>query len=180
MKRLYYDYKNFLSDCNKIVTFFKDKKINAIIALSRGGLSLAQVLSYKLDIRDVFCIRVIGYEKEKKLNSLKILDNPNLSKFQNVLIVDDIIDSGRSINEVKNLISKQNVNIFITSLFYKKDSIIKPHFYCNIAKSWIDFWWEIDIINQEEIDLYQKISNSEFSKIWDNKEDSVYDRYLSI
>ena len=68
-------------------------------------------------------------------------------------IINIVVKDDNKINEIINILKK-----------YKSDIIEK-----------------IEVIDdKEEIDLYQKISNSEFSKIWDNKEDSVYDRYLSI
>ena len=141
----FYSFSEFNEDVKKIVSYFKNKQIEAIVTLSRGGMSLAQFIAYRLSVRDVFCIRAISYEENKQLDEVKILDLPNLDGFSNILIVDDIIDSGKTIKKLLDLL-KQNYdkNYYIASIYYKKSAIIKPDFFCKIATEWIEFFWERD------------------------------------
>ena len=140
-----YNYIQFEKDVKKIVEYFKNKEIEAIVTLSRGGLSLAQFIAYRLEVRDVFSIRAIAYNGQKQLEEVKILDMPNLSNFNNILIVDDIIDSGKTIKTLLDFLKqKYNKNYYIASIYYKNSAIIKPDFFCKIATNWVEFFWERD------------------------------------
>jgi len=121
------------------------KKPDAIIAIARGGLTFAHHLSQKLNIRDLFSINVISYEENKKLKEIKIFNIPNLdNKYKNILIVDDISDSGDTfinvLNKLKNKYSQKNFKTI--SIFYKPTSKYKPDIYIHTTKEWINFFWE--------------------------------------
>jgi xanthine phosphoribosyltransferase len=70
-----------------------------------------------------------------------------LKNHKNILIVDDIVDSGETLQAVAKVLQQRYPSsCFKTAtLFYKKDAIIKPDFTINEAKEWIDFFWEVDI-----------------------------------
>ena len=63
------------------------------------------------------------------------------------MIVDDIVDSGETIAEIKKLLTKEYLysEFKIASLFYKKTAIIQPDFSVQEAQNWIEFFWEVDL-----------------------------------
>ena len=63
-----------------------------------------------------------------------------------VLVVDDISDSGETLDAVMKSLACGNSEIEFKSatLFYKKTSVYEPHFWINEANDWIDFFWERD------------------------------------
>ena len=65
----------------------------------------------------------------------------------NVLIVDDIVDSGDTLKLVLDILSHKypNCTFRSASLFYKDTAIVKPNWYVQDAKSWIDFFWTVDL-----------------------------------
>jgi len=135
-----YTFDEFKVDIKKL----KLQKPDALVAIARGGLTFAHYLSQKLDIRDVFSINVISYEGNKKLKDIKIFNIPNLDKYKNILIVDDISDSGETFINVLNLLKNKypKKNFKTISIFYKPASKYKPDIYIHTTNEWINFFWE--------------------------------------
>ena len=93
-------------------------KPTGVYGIPRGGLILATLISYKLDIPLLL----------------------NASK--NCLIVDDIADSGRTLLHYTENDTQFN-KYFIATMYYHKRSIVKPNYY-KFEKNdkWIVFPWE--------------------------------------
>jgi len=137
-----YTPKEFIKDTKKIAKLIKEYDPQVIVPIARGGLCFGHLLSEELNIRDVFCINSIGYEGDKKLDSVKVFNIPTLEN-KRVLIVDDIADSGETLKEVLKALKEKNptCNFKTATLFYKKSSIIQPDFTINEAKEWINYFW---------------------------------------
>ncbi len=146
MDKLYYPYKDFLAD-TKILTQKIDWEFDAIIAIARGGLSLAQFLGEYYDLRAVYSINTIGYDDRQKLDGVKVFNIPQLQDVRSVLIVDDIVDSGDTLIEVLRVLDEEysNITFKTASLFYKKSAKIAPNWYVKEAEAWIEFFWTEDI-----------------------------------
>ena len=147
MKKLYYTYEFFKKDVEILVDKCRLYDTNVLLAVARGGLTLSHFMAQALHIRALYTLNSIHYDGEKKLNTFNIFNIPDLSSFKRVLIVDDIIDSGETINEVLGILRDKfpDVEFKVASLFYKSTAIIQPDFTVNEATDWIDFFWEIDI-----------------------------------
>jgi xanthine phosphoribosyltransferase len=147
IKKYYYSYDEFRDDTQKLKYKVQDFKPEVILAIARGGLSLGQLLSQALNIRNLFTLNSIHYNNTKKLDTFDIFNIPNLSKFTNILIVDDIIDSGESMVEILKVLKYKypNCNFKIATLFTKQTALIQPDYYIKEANQWIEFFWEIDI-----------------------------------
>ena len=145
MKKLYYGCEEFRKDCKKLADELKEFNPEVIVAIARGGLSLAQYLGELLDIREVYSINSIGYEGEKKLEIVKVYNTPLIEQGRRVLVVDDIADSGETLVEViKNLKEKNPTCTFKTAtIFYKKSSVFQPDFKLREAMEWIEFFWSV-------------------------------------
>ncbi len=152
MEKLYYPYENFLTD-TKVLTQKIEWEFDAIIAIARGGLSLAQLLGEYYDLRAVYSINTIGYDNTQKLDAVKVFNLPQLQDARSVLIVDDIVDSGDTLVEVLRVLDE--VYPYITfktaSLFYKKSAKIAPNWYVKEAKEWVDFFWTVDMLKNDNI-----------------------------
>jgi len=135
-----YIYNDFQKDLNKL----NIPKPNAIMAIARGGLTLAHHLAEIFDIRVVFTINAISYDKTQKKEKLKIFNIPDLKKFKNVLVVDDISDSGDTFIEILKILKQKypDINFKTLSIFYKPSSKFKPDFYFHKTEEWIRFFWE--------------------------------------
>ena len=143
---MYYPYEDFLSDTRSLTQKI-DWKFDTIIPIARGGLTLAHLLGEYYDIRAVYAINTIGYDDTTKLESVKVFNIPELKEAKNVLIVDDIVDSGDTVIEVLSVLRHRypEVTFKVASLFYKKSAKIAPDWYMREAETWIEFFWSVDL-----------------------------------
>jgi xanthine phosphoribosyltransferase len=146
MEKRYYPYEDFLAD-TKDLTEKIDWEFDTIIAIARGGMSLAHLLGEYYDIRQVHSINTVGYEDTEKLERVDVFNIPELETSQKVLIVDDIVDSGDTLVEVLNVLRQLYPTVIFktASLFYKKSARIAPDWHVQEADKWIDFFWSVDL-----------------------------------
>ncbi len=102
-----------------------------IIAITRGGMVPAMIVARELDIRIVETISIKSYD-HKNQSAAKILKPPNaevISDGSGIVIIDDLVDSGKTMELVKNSYPKAHfcsvyakpmgrnvVNTFITEV----------------------------------------------------------------
>lgn len=142
----YYSYENFKNDTNSLIKKIGDLDFEAIVAIARGGLTLSHAMAEGLDIRHVQSIRTELYDKSSKRENITIFGECKFEGVKRVLVVDDISDSGDTLDAVMKYLQNEHKEIEFRSatLFYKKTSIYEPHFWINEADEWIDFFWERD------------------------------------
>ena len=121
-------------------------KADIIIAIARGGLVPAMNLSDILGIKDLVSIRVEHWgktaEKDAKA-SLKYPVNIDLSG-KNVLIVDDIADTGESLEVACEFTKKLNPKeVKVATIHYVTTSKFKPDFYAEVVDRTDEFIWII-------------------------------------
>jgi len=144
----YYSYEDFKNDTRELIIKVKKLEVDAIVGISRGGLTLAHAMAEGLGIRDVQTIRTELYDKNCKRDTLSIFGKCSFAGIKKVLVVDDIADSGETIKAVMDFLVLQNSDVEFVSatLFYKKTSVYEPVFWINEANDWIDFFWERDFV----------------------------------
>lgn len=144
----YYSYENFKNDTKVLIEKVRASDFEAIVAVARGGLTLSHAMAEGLDIRQVQSIRCELYDKSQKRENITIFGACEFKNIKRVLVVDDISDSGDTLNAVMNHLNSEFENIEFKSatLFYKKTSIYEPDFWINEADDWIDFFWERDFL----------------------------------
>ena len=118
----------------------------AIIGIARGGLTLAHTMAEGLGIRDVQTLRTEFYDEVTQRDAISLFGTCQFEDTQRVLVVDDIADSGKTLEYVMQYLRESHplVEFQSATLFYKKTSAYEPHFWINEAKEWIDFFWERD------------------------------------
>ncbi len=146
MEKRYYPYEDFLADTRSLTQKI-DWQFDTIIPIARGGFSLGHLLGEFYNIREVYSINTIGYEDMQKLDSVKVFNIPELKEAKNVLIVDDIVDSGDTMIEVLKVLHEvyPALNFKTASLFYKKSAKIVPNWYVQETDRWIEFFWSVDL-----------------------------------
>lgn len=145
----YYSYKNFRNDTCKLIAEVKTFEAEAIVAVARGGLTLAHCMAEGLDIRDVQSIRTELYDNECKREELSLFGECSFMDVKKVLVADDIADSGETLQFIMDYLQKNfpAVTFKSAALFYKKTSVYEPDFWINEADAWIEFFWEKDFIS---------------------------------
>jgi len=146
MERIHYSCEDFLRD-TKQLTQKIDWEFDAIIAIARGGMTLAHLLGEYYDLRSVYTINTIGYDDTRKRDRVQVFNVPQLDDAKSVLLVDDIVDSGDTLIEVLAKLRDRypQIEYKTASLFYKKSAKIAPTWYVKEADAWIDFFWSVDL-----------------------------------
>ena len=124
---IFYSYDEFAVDTKKMAKQIKDEfDPDVILAVARGGLTLGHSLAVALNNRNLFTLNSIHYEDTNKLDTINIFNVPDLSKYTKILLVDDIIDSGESMVEIKRELLKRypNLDIKIATVFYKEKALL--------------------------------------------------------
>ena len=125
-----------------------------IFSINRGGCIPGVYLSHLLNIPH-HVINVQLRDQKKNINISNLLEFAKLEK--NILIVDDINDTGATFNFVKNSLAKYKGNFSYASLIENKSSNFKVDFKAKIIDkkinpNWIVFQWE----NLKQIELNDK------------------------
>jgi len=147
MTKTYYGYEAFLSDTKKLQSQIQEFNPDAIVAIARGGVTLGHFLASGLDNRNFFTISSVFYDETQKMKKQEIQNIPDLSEYSKIILVDDIVDSGETLQNIKTILENKfpRLTIKTASLFYKTTAIIQADYSINEAKDWIEFFWEKDI-----------------------------------
>jgi hypoxanthine phosphoribosyltransferase len=125
----------------------KDKfKPDIIVGVSRGGWPPARVLSDLMNIPNLANVRAEFYVGVAETKDEPVLTQPVSMPLtgKNVLVVDEIADSGKSLRLVVKHIAEQDAEkIKVATIYYKPWSIVKPDYYEKETRSWVVFPWEI-------------------------------------
>lgn len=114
----YHHYGLFIENLKDIIKFsdqYKSGKYKYIYGIYRGGLPIAVHLSHHLN-----------------LPLIKTFEH--ITKPSEVLIVDDICDTGKTLEEFKGHDT--------ATLYYKDRSTVKPTYYVNTTNKWVIYPWE--------------------------------------
>ncbi len=142
----YYSYMEFRADLISLTKKI-DRSFDAIVGISRGGLSMAQMLGEYYDKREIYTINSIAYKGIHKLDSIQIFNLPDLSGLESILLVDDIVDSGHTLIKILEILKDRypTLIVYIASIFYKKSAKMAPNWFVKEPDEWIDFFWSVDL-----------------------------------
>lgn len=121
------------------------KPIDLIVTLAKGGWPMTRSLADFLLIDEIASIGVKFYVgiNTKLLQPKVYQDLPVDVAGKNVLLFDDVADSGGSLKFVTHLLEKRGVTSVTTAtLFYKEHSAVKPDFFAYTTNAWIIFPFE--------------------------------------
>ena len=116
-----------------------------VVAIARGGLLLAGSISYALGTKNCGSINVEFYtgvdERLPEPVLLRpLLDAPALLG-QNVLLVDDVSDSGRTLAMVVDLLQGHGATVRTVTLYSKPRTVLEPDYVWRKTDKWITFPW---------------------------------------
>jgi len=119
-------------------------KPDVIVGVSRGGWLPARVLSDLLDNPTLANIRVGFYVDVYKTVSEPVITQPvsvSVKDIQ-VLVVDDITDTGKSLQLVWENLMTEAKDVKSVTLYHKAWSCFTPDLYARETDAWIIFPWE--------------------------------------
>ncbi|MEM0060756.1 MAG: phosphoribosyltransferase [Fervidicoccaceae archaeon] len=116
-----------------------------IVGILRGGWIPARILSDLLDVKEVGALEIKFYRGIEERSERPVITQPLVCdvKDKNVLIVDDVADTGKSLQVALGAVSLYGPKqIKSVSLYTKPWSVIVPDFYFAQTDKWIVFPWE--------------------------------------
>jgi xanthine phosphoribosyltransferase len=116
----------------------------AVVAITRGGMAPAMIVARELDIRTVDTISVKSYDWQKQTEAT-VLKAPAPEVMgedgEGVLIVDDLVDTGRTLELVRRLYPKAH----FATVYAKPQGRSMVHTYITEVSqdTWIFFPWDM-------------------------------------
>ncbi|RMH48468.1 MAG: xanthine phosphoribosyltransferase [Alphaproteobacteria bacterium] len=115
----------------------------AVVAVTRGGMAPAMIVARELDIRIVDTISVKSYDHQTQADPvlLKAPDAGVIGDGEGVLIVDDLVDSGRTLDLVRQLYPRAH---FATVYAKPKGKPMVDTYVTEVSQdTWIFFPWDM-------------------------------------
>ncbi|SNS58784.1 xanthine phosphoribosyltransferase [Antarctobacter heliothermus] len=115
----------------------------AVVAITRGGMAPAMIVARELDIRIVDTISVKSYNHQAQ-SAPKVIKSPNMEYIGDgtgVLVVDDLVDTGRTLEVVR----AHMPNAHVATVYAKPQG--RPQvdtFVTEVSQdTWIFFPWDM-------------------------------------
>jgi hypoxanthine phosphoribosyltransferase len=149
MEKIFLTWETVQSDIEKCLDQIKDKSFDFILGLMRGGSIPATILSNKLNVP----LRMFGiksYIDTKQNDEITIYQTCRdsiinaKSNRKNLLIVDDLSDSGNTLKFAVDNYKYYFDNVYTLTPYVKEGTTFEPDFYSRRYEkdSWLVFPWE--------------------------------------
>jgi len=119
---------------------------DVIVGVLRGGYIVARIVADALGINDIGVVEVKFYKGIGEQAERPVITQPLTTEIRGrkVLIVDDVVDSGRTLEVVSEQVRLRGAaEVRTAALYYKPRSIIKPDYLVVETEKWILFPWEL-------------------------------------
>jgi xanthine phosphoribosyltransferase len=122
-------------------------KWEGIIAISRGGLVPAVMISHGLGIQTFNIVRVKSYTGIKQQGEIEILDLPLLERIQrskvnlaSYLVIDDLVDSGSTMFSLRSYLFSAT----FATVYAKPNGLAQIDVFARQVEQdvWLNFPWE--------------------------------------
>lgn len=138
-----YLFETYIDDLYTVYKSILEKQIqyDIIIGIQRGGLIPAVHLSNLLQV-PMQTLQWSTRDREVRDSS-----NPHIicNKGKNILLVDDMIDDGKTVHEIYNAYWKMDTAVLIYNSV-NRYNIVPEYYSWNINRKetpdWINYWWE--------------------------------------
>ena len=118
---------------------------NIVLGIARGGLLPAATIAYALDVKNVFMISVEFYTGVDQRLDFPVMLPPLLSAVEiagaNLLITDDVADTGGTLKMVKDFCSEHVADVRCAVIYEKPPSVVKCEYVWRRTARWVDFPW---------------------------------------
>ena len=127
---------------------------DGLVAVTRGGLVPAAIVSRELDIRVIETVCIVSYHDYKTQGGLKVLKTiaPEITQLDSgarILIVDDLVDTGATAKVVREMLPKAH---FATVYAKPLGRPMVDTFITEVSQdTWIYFPWDTGLAFQPPI-----------------------------
>ena len=122
-----------------------DFEPDIILAIARGGLLIAGALGYALSVKNLYTMNVEYYTGvDERLDVPMILPpipDPGYLANADVLIADDVADTGHTLAAVKEFCTGKVREVRAAVLYGKPRSVVKCEYQWRETDRWIEFPW---------------------------------------
>jgi len=130
-------------DARALAWRMEEQEWRAVLAVTRGGLVPAMIVARELDIRTIDTISVKSYHKQEQ-SGLTVLKKPDpelMGDGEGILVVDDLVDSGRTLELIRDLYPKAHM----ATVYAKPKGKPMVHSYVTEVSqdTWIYFPWDM-------------------------------------
>ncbi len=112
-----------------------------LVAVSRGGLIPAQLIAYKLNIRDVRVMKLISYTDQGTREDIKDISTDRLFDGSDVYFIDDLADSGATVDYIRKKFPSARICTLLMKTCCQKEPDICARTGINAA-NWLVFPWD--------------------------------------
>ncbi|MBI4162799.1 MAG: hypothetical protein HY513_03885 [Candidatus Aenigmarchaeota archaeon] len=115
-----------------------DYRPDVVVGIGRGGVIPALLLAHRLDVKEMYFLTV-RKEGDKRVVRTEITTP---LEGRNILLVEDMLESGRSLIVAKEYLQGRGANIRTAALYSTADAEIIPDFYIRKLDAVVHFPWE--------------------------------------
>ena len=116
-----------------------------VVAVARGGLTVAGALAYALGVKNCGTINVEFYTGVDARLPVPVVLPPSLNLIDvddlDVLVVDDVADTDHTLRLVQEVLSQRVREVRTAVLYHKPQSVIAPTYAWKRTSAWINFPW---------------------------------------
>jgi len=120
-------------------------KPDIIVGIARGGWPPARIMSDLLENPEIANVKAEFYLGVAETKGEPVITQPVSVPVKNkkVLIVDDVADTGKSLELVREHLKEQGASeVKIATIYYKPWSVVSPDWFERKTSHWIVFPWE--------------------------------------
>ena len=118
---------------------------DVVVAVARGGLTVAGALAYALGVKNCGAMNVEFYTGVDSRLDVPVVLPPTLDLVDvrglRVLVVDDVADTGHTLRLVREVLAQHVAEARTAVLYHKPRSVVVPHYAWRQTDAWIVFPW---------------------------------------
>lgn len=118
---------------------------DVVLAIARGGLTVAGAVAYALGVKNCFAVNVEFYTDVDERLDVPVLIPPTLNVIDiqglHVLVADDVADTGGTLELVHRVIGEHVAETRSLVLYQKPRSVIDADYVWRWTERWIEFPW---------------------------------------
>ncbi len=121
------------------------ERVDIIVGVLRGGWIPARLLSDYLGVATMGALEIKFYKSIGETAERPVVTQPLIMDIRDkvVLVVDDVADTGKTLNVAVNFLNHYGPKKILTaSLYLKPWSMHRPDFYAEETDAWIIFPWD--------------------------------------
>src|SRR6201986_3361004 len=122
-----------------------DFTTDLILAIARGGIFFAGALGYALSVKNLHLMNVEFYNGVGSTLDMPVMLPPVPSAVdfsrKKVLIADDVADTAKTIELVRNFIAETVADVRCAVVYEKPPSLVKCEYVWKRTDQWINFPW---------------------------------------